>query len=236
MVRTLRGIAGAALLSVLTSSALHAQTLRVSVSDSISGQPIPGVRISIVGAPEAGIVLTNAEGTAQFRDVPEGSHSLDASRFGYQSRAVQVVVSGDGVTAQELSLMPDAVAVDSIRVEVEATDPYLRNVGFYERSASNAGYYYDVERLDRIAGGVRLSSKLRYLSRVRVDRFGSITLGRGCRPVIYLDGARVRGFDVDDVVSPRDLVGIEIYDSPNLIPVRFRYATSCGAILIWTRR
>jgi len=235
MVATLRHLIGPGLLLLAAAPSLHAQTIRVSATDSLTGQPIPNVRVSVIDVPEAGIVLTNVEGIAQFREVSEGTYTVEASAFGYRTRSVEVVVEGDSPSLAPITLIPDAVAIDSIRVEVEATDPYLRNIGFYERSTTNTGYYYDTERLDRIAGGVRLSSKLRYLRRVRVDRFGNIELGRGCRPVIWLDGARVRGFDVDDVVSPRDLVGIEVYDQANLIPIRFRTGTPC-AILLWTRR
>jgi len=215
---------------------VHAQSILIDVRDASTSRPIQSVRMVLEDEPEYGVVLTNVEGRAQFADVSSGTYLVEASSVGYETASVEVVVPDQGVASIEIDLVPRAIALDSIRVDVDAVDPLLVTSGFYERSRSNRGFYYDPERLDRIAGGVRVSSKLRYLRRVRVDSFRNIEVG-SCRNVmLYLDGVAVRGFDIDDAISPREIVGIEVYDQSQLIPIRYREGTACAAILFWTRR
>jgi outer membrane receptor for ferrienterochelin and colicin len=62
-----------------------------------------------------------------------------------------------------------------------------------------------------------------------------VRLRGGCRPDIWIDGARA-GFTVsiDLLLAPMDVEGIEVYRGPEL-PGRFGN-NPCGAIVIWTRR
>ena len=61
---------------------------------------------------------------------------------------------------------------------------------------------------------------------------------RGCEPAVFIDGVRIRGgaATIDELVSPLDIAGIEIYRGPADVPVEFGGpGTNCGAIVIWTR-
>ena len=66
---------------------------------------------------------------------------------------------------------------------------------------------------------------------------GNSVLLRGCAPAVFIDGIRVRGgaSSIDDLVSPIEIAGIEVYRGPE-VPVEFSGPGSgCGAILIWTQ-
>jgi hypothetical protein len=58
-----------------------------------------------------------------------------------------------------------------------------------------------------------------------------------CVPQIYVDGMRMRTCSIDDLVSPMDLKGMEVYRSAVEVPAELAGpGSSCGAIALWTRR
>jgi hypothetical protein len=61
--------------------------------------------------------------------------------------------------------------------------------------------------------------------------------GGNCPPRILVDGSPVAGADVDEMVEPQDINGIEIYRGPSEVPGRWMAnRSSCGLIVIWTKR
>jgi len=59
-----------------------------------------------------------------------------------------------------------------------------------------------------------------------------------CLPSIFVDGMSMRGLtaaDIDGLVRPGDLVGVEVYRAANA-PVEFSEQDGCGTILLWTKR
>lgn len=70
----------------------------------------------------------------------------------------------------------------------------------------------------------------------------------GCVPRVYVDGVYINGGadDLDGMVSPEDIAGIEVYRGGAGVPVQFDMlgrslsltgAAGCGgAIVLWTRR
>ncbi|MDT8370117.1 MAG: carboxypeptidase-like regulatory domain-containing protein [Longimicrobiales bacterium] len=230
---------------VLTApSASAQQVVIVEVREAGTGRAVPDARLDVVDVPEIGIgfALTDASGRATLRGIDAGEWTLEVTTRGYVSREVRIEVLPDAPTFVRVELTATPIALDSIAVSVEGLDPLLVHHGFYERSKSNRGYYYDPRRLTRIAGGTRISSQLRYMRRVRVMPpypNPSIWVGRigRCRPDIWVDGMRLRGIHVDSVVNPDDVIGVEIYDQADLVPIPFRTGEGPNcAILIWTRR
>ena len=65
--------------------------------------------------------------------------------------------------------------------------------------------------------------------------------GGGCSsPLIYLDGAFIGGagdyVNLDNLVRPDQVEGIEVYKGPSQVPPQFNMTGSaCGVIVIWTR-
>ena len=65
---------------------------------------------------------------------------------------------------------------------------------------------------------------------------GNVLLLRGCAPLVWVDGVRVPGAQLDEVAPPEDVAGIEIYNSFAGIPARyFDRTATCGTILVWLR-
>jgi hypothetical protein len=65
-------------------------------------------------------------------------------------------------------------------------------------------------------------------------RFGNLVRLRGCRPKLWLDGAPVDA-ELDEVTTPGEIAGIEIYPSAPSVPSEYMDQRGCGVIVIWTR-
>ncbi|MDT8368609.1 MAG: carboxypeptidase-like regulatory domain-containing protein [Longimicrobiales bacterium] len=231
---------------LLAATGVSAQVV-IEVHDATSWREIHNARIELANAPRhGGIALTSEEGRATLDGVRAGMWTLRVQALGYETRELRVEVLPDTTTFVRVDLAAAPVALDSLAVTTDPISPRLLDHGFYDRSATNVGYFYDAERLQRIAGGGLLTNKLRYLQRVRIRRVGRrriIMIGRTCRPVFYLDGQYIRGIPLDDMIRADVVVGVEIYDQPQFIPKHFRLAAGragiagpdCGVIAIWTR-
>ena len=56
----------------------------------------------------------------------------------------------------------------------------------------------------------------------------------GCQPTVYLDNTPFGGTVAEFTrsISPRDIMGIEIYSTATQPP---QYPGTCGSIVVWTR-
>ncbi len=63
--------------------------------------------------------------------------------------------------------------------------------------------------------------------------------GGYCTPAIYVDGAPTAGFsagDLDAMVQPDQIEGIEVYTSSAQTPPQFSQGLrDCGVVAVWTR-
>jgi hypothetical protein len=115
--------------------------------------------------------------------------------------------------------------------------------GFDERRARGNGTFVTREEI-LARNTTRTSEVLRLKRGVNVVqgrvRFVSYTGSRGtvCQPNLWVDGARVRGGEVDEITAT-DIAGIELYPSFSSVPSEFTPLPSagppCGTIVIWTR-
>jgi hypothetical protein len=55
--------------------------------------------------------------------------------------------------------------------------------------------------------------------------------------MLWVDGARIPNSEVDEVIAPADIAGIEFYMSMAGTPAQYldRSTRACGTILVWTR-
>ena len=64
-----------------------------------------------------------------------------------------------------------------------------------------------------------------------------------CEPSIVIDGVRLpdlTGADLNMMVSPEELAGMEVYTSAGTVPAQFKGLSQasmrCGAVVVWTKR
>ena len=108
-------LAAAALVGAAGSAlAQGTATIRGTVVDSSSRQPIPGVQVGVVGSSLG--ALTDASGRYLIRGVAAGSHSVRAQRIGFAPLTRQVTVSAGQETAVDLVLRQQAAVLSEVVV------------------------------------------------------------------------------------------------------------------------
>jgi hypothetical protein len=135
---------------------------------------------------------------------------------------------------------------------VERREIKLSLMGFYDRRDRGMGHFLGPEEIERRVA-IDATDLFRNIPRVRVNwvPFGGSTVtiagaatrslrGGGCYPRVLVDGMEMfRGgrerARINEVVSPSEIRGIEIYRGGAETPLQFGGAAgACGVILIWT--
>jgi hypothetical protein len=111
------------------------------------------------------------------------------------------------------------------------------------RRSSGTGTFLTREQVTR-ANASRTTDLFRMMSRIRIRRNISDTtslqvgeVNSWCSPRVFVDGhplPKMSADELDDVVDPRDIAGVEVY--PSIVPPQFQDPLeSCGSIVIWRR-
>lgn len=216
------------------------------VNDSMTGLPVFLAEVSMNGER---VVVTGVDGAfaIQAAQLRWGANRLEFRRMGYAPKAVLLGAPTHEVDiTTEVELAPLAVAMPEVVVEGDRTVyVYGRLREFEYRRKSGLGYYFtraDIERLQPLyvsdllwrVPGVMVSPSSSGTNNVRFLR------GGGCTPAFFLDGMPlnpVAGLEtnIDDMVLPDEVAGIEVYKGPATVPGRFGMLGSCGIVAVWTR-
>lgn len=186
----------------------------------------------------ARLVRTGADGRFTFTDIPAGYGSITVRRLGYRQRRVDLQVSA-ATTNQPMELILLRVASDIDPVVVDASAGHLRE--FYEhKKRSSFGHFIDQQEI-RKRGPRFVSELFRTIPGAMVrttSGIGNAVRLRGCRPRIWLDGVRTEDAEIDEVTTPSEVAGIEIYPSFAGTPPQYmdRENRACGTIVIWSRQ
>lgn len=212
-----------------------------TVTDS-SGIPIYGAEVTVnIASVRA---FTDERGVFRLGGVPLGVRRLSVRRLGFAPAAANVEVS-EAVTA-EVFLRMTAVAAMLPAVVIRPSRMRFtgRLAGYYERLQKNAsGVFVTRDQIDR-ENPSTLGQLLQHVPGIRAVRGrGGITgvrmRGRGCSPLVWIDGTPMPAGEADlDAFTPSTIHGIELYLGSTTAPMRYIYnrdVSSCGTILIWSR-
>jgi len=129
-------------------------------------------------------------------------------------------------------------------VRITASPFHGRDINaFYQRRRSGIGRYLTSDDIAK-RGAIVASDIFRSVPGLRLDRggLGGDTIWmRGafglCVPDVYINGAvmQLGPDDIDSVVQPKEIAGIEIYSGENVPPQFQRGLSGCGSIVIWTK-
>lgn len=213
------------------------------VTDSRTGEPIPAAVVSLDGSVN---VATNISGHFQIAEVTPGVHLLQVKRIGFKRAMVSVdLPPGRAGVDLEISLDPVPVELPEVVVEGERTlYAYGRLRDFYERRSKGVGHF--VIRWEIEKRKPRVVSDLLYAIpglRITPGPVGRNTIqlmdpSFSCRtPLLFLDGVLIRGGDPDEILTPMDVEGIEIYTRISEVPPELstQAGSACGVIAVWTR-
>lgn len=199
--------------------------------------PIPSVELTLKREGAGNRVVTSGDnGRFVFADVPAGSVTLMARRLGYAAKSVDLRIPGTHPGSQ-LEIVLEAVPNELSSVIVEESKQHLAE--FYERKASSHFAKFFDQRDIRKRNPLYLSDLLRSVAGATISSSGdgNKILLRGCKPMVWVDGMRAQGAELDDVARPSDIAGIEVYPSNAGLTAGYqdRNNRMCGAIIVWTR-
>jgi hypothetical protein len=205
------------------------------------GTPIASARLQVREA--VGGALSGADGSFELRELPIGTHTLEARAIGYAPLRQAVDIS-DGDTARIVFIMTSADrTLESVRVLGERAAPAWKRE-FEGRRRQGLGRFVDEAAIAR-RNPMMVSDLLAGLPgmMIRAGRFVSqsqllMRNGSGglCTPDLYVDGMLVNVSDigVDAFVPASRLMGVEMYRSSVLRPTEFPTQRGCGLIVLWT--
>ena len=220
------------------------------VLDATTEDPVATATVSLSGRPAE--VQSDRQGRFALTGVPAGPHLLEVDRIGYASLRYEVTVVRGLSTELQIGLVPAPVEMEPL--VVTATRPRRLEVnGFYDRKyfgeLIGGGTYFTVEDIDRRrplrvshmladAPGIRLrcpGSGFRDCWVESSRASGGFTPG-GCELSAYLDGSPIPVRELDTLVLPVEVGGIEVYQGAGELPPEFGgYDARCGAVVIWTK-
>jgi hypothetical protein len=240
-----------------------AQVVRGQVVDE-GGSPVSTAAVSLLSVSEEVLRTVEADEEGYFRLEADstGVYLLRVERLGYESMNTPPLPVEEGSTVVvELRVAVDAIPLEPLLIRQRSwtrrQDPLIQD--FYERREAGHGHFIAREEIEArqpselsdLFEGMPGVTRPRWGGddvRFRIAQLSRLWTGTqegDCRPSIWLDGMLVRpGGDreagsqttLDDVASPMEVEGIEIYQHTTDIPIRYNTDSSmCGVILIWTR-
>ncbi len=203
------------------------------------GKPLADMRVSVDGREEE--IVTGADGTFLFPQVPLGSRMLGVRAVGYPPVAQMIDVLEEGNAPLTIP-MEKTFAIEG--VTVTATAEIRRDRAEFEmRKRAGWGRFIDSSAFAR-APIIRTALQMTPGINVNAPPPGSnepatdfvITGRRGCRAIVWVDGV----LDLDNLanrLNKDDLAAVEIYPSSALAPARYIrvMADDCPVVLFWTR-
>jgi hypothetical protein len=234
------------LAALLFATTLHAQDIKLSGG---SGPTVSGVVKDATGAPVADVevgvirgerlqqfVTTAADGTFLLSGMSSGVIPLRVRRLGYAIQFIDVDSRTPAATALEIVLRQVASQLDEVMIA--ANDRRLTE--YYERKQQRGSFARFLEQSEILRIGARNPSDLfRTMPGVVISTAsgGNTIRIRGCQPMVWVDGQRVPGAELDEVIHPSEIAAIEFYPSNAGVPAQFteRGNRLCGSVLVWTR-
>jgi len=224
---------------------------QAALTPAPQGQELLGIVVDEKRAPVASVEMTfsrQGQTLALFRTSETGTFRFDSPRQGI----VQIVARRLGYKPLTTTVDLDRRSqTDIVRIVLEALPSPVEAVvvkgagrrldQFYEHRKENAfGRFIDRAEIEK--SGVRLASDLfRTIPGASLRpsrRYGNIIrLRGGCQPIVWIDKVPIRDIELDEVMTPEEIAGLEIYSSSAGVPPQFmdRGGRSCGAIVVWTR-
>ena len=192
-------------------------------------------------------VSTNDRGVFSISGAPGGTQSvlIRAVRYAPEQRAVDLL--GETPSSIAVRLTSLKTMLDTIRVTASRVYSADR-IGFEQRRKTGFGSYFDSSDVLRI--------RPFEVTRLFNSMNGVQVVGSGFNQRILMRGVMIRvsrrlsstacgspdltGADLNMMVSPEEIAGVEVYTSAGTVPAQFKGLSQgsmrCGAIVVWTKR
>jgi hypothetical protein len=225
--------------TVQGQTAILAEPTISGVVRDAAGLPVSDVEVGILqGQRLQQFFITVADGKFLLTGVSRGVVPVRIRRLGYAMQFLDVDTRLPSSTGLEITLK--TVPNELEDVTIPAGEGHLRE--FYERKQTRSSFarFLDQQEIRRL-GPTNSSDLFRtvpgILIRTASTGGGNIIRIRGCQPMVWVDGQRVPGAELDDLIQPSEIAAIEFYPSNAGIPAQYleRQNRLCGLVLVWTR-
>lgn len=181
-------------------------------------------------------VITTADGKFLLTGMPAAVVPIRVRRVGYAMQLFNV--DARLPASKTLDIVMTTVPAQLDEVTIAGSEERLRE--FYERKEHRGGFARFLEQSDiRRMGVTRASEMFRTVPGIvlRNSAGGNTLRIRDCQPMVWLDGQRVPGAELDEVIQPMGIAAIEFYPSSAGVPAQYteRDNRLCGAIIVWSR-
>lgn len=134
-------------LLLLPVSPAMGQVLRGTVQDIVTGEPLPGATVSVVGQKDL-VAVADANGVFEMKNVPVGRYNVESHHVGYESKSiVEVLVSGSKETVLKFQLRELVGQMDEVTVR-----PIVNKAQALNPTAVAGASMISVEEAERFAG------------------------------------------------------------------------------------
>lgn len=222
------------------------------VTDSESGEPLPGVNI-VLAEIEQG-TFTNAEGEYTFENIPVGDYTLNASFVGYTTLEQAVTISS-GSNSANIEMRPDILGLEDVVVTAFGIQREQRSIGYSSQNLTSQ----DISRvresnfvntLQGKISGVDITNAHGALGgSSRIILRGVSSLSGDNQPLFIVDGVYIDNSNFDSGsefgngadygnaamdINPNDIESINVLKGPNAAAL-YGSRASNGAIIITTK-
>ena len=209
---------------------LSAQVIIGQVFDETTSTAVRAAEVQLVDGNKQlrARALTDSAGWFRLIAPVPGHYRVQASSLGYAKLETVQVNLEKGVELH-LELRLSSMAVPHEPLRIVARRPYR---------LGRLSEYYDRAQWTRKTGLGRV------LMRDDIERMGGVSLSSllnttptriGCQMTYMLDGLSIPLNELDSLIRPEDVEGIEIYKGFTQIPPQYITRAACGLVLVWTR-
>jgi hypothetical protein len=204
------------------------------------GNPLDNAEITLLSGGVIRLVVQSAaNGQFTLGDFSPGKATLQIRHIGYEQLNMNINIGADKkATFTEVVLEEVPQKLEEVLVKADEKGR-LREFAEHKAVPNNFGHYFDrsdirkrnptyASEMFRTIGGVQIQASSFGGNAVRI---------RGCRPLLWMDGQRIPGAELDEVARPSDIAGMEFYPSNAGIPAEFmdRNNGACGIIVVWSK-
>ncbi|MDP9206281.1 MAG: carboxypeptidase-like regulatory domain-containing protein [Gemmatimonadota bacterium] len=221
----------------VTNTAVIEPTVAGVVRD-VGGLPVSDVEVGIIkGERLQQFVITAADGKFLLTGVGRSIVPLRIRRLGYAMQFLDVDARVPSSATLEIVLKTAASELEEVTIAANERGK-LREFYEHRQQRGSFGRFLEQHEIRRL-GPTNPSDLFRSVPGIVIATAsgGNTMRIRGCQPMVWVDGQRVPGAELDEVIHPSEIAAIEFYPSNAGIPAQYleRGNRLCGSVLVWTR-
>lgn len=211
-----------------------AAILRGSVSSN-DGRPVVGAAIRGVDNEWSGV--TDGSGGFEIGHLRPGTYLFEVSHPDFAPLTVRVALDG----GRSVTIPSGLLKLERKPTRLDPGTPARGGI-FIRRSQIEALQARVMTDLLRQVPGLRIQHGRRGAEDQLLSPWPTVRVTRArfdCPPMLFVNGIHLGSsdlVDLDGIVQPQDLEGLEVYRGISEVPARFSLpGAQCGVLLFWTR-